>query len=474
MVLSYSLQVLLVILRENFSIKFNISNATKLFDKMFHINYDTFIKKEPTYLVERISIAVNSLYMFISSSLTNIISSLVIITVSLIIICTIRIDLAIFFFITVPINYFGYKFLNKELQKRCEVMQNDTSTGYKNIIGICKNVDYIKQLGSYSDILNIINSSLEKIYSSMANVNRYAQSMSTSLKMFNYLVQNITFIWLSINVLIGHNNIENIIIVSILLPIFFNALSNLTSANIEIRDLQSSNNFIKNELDQCLENNGTIIINKINKIYINLTNFILDETQCPLNITGEFVKGDIVYVSGVSGSGKSTFIKLIPRFRACNNILIDDINLNEIDIYSLRNRISYVPQEPTIFPLSIRENIALGKSDSKINWDSIEKNGLIQPILKGKTLDTIVFENGSNLSGGEKQRISLCRELLNNSDILLLDEITSNIDSESSSDIYKSLVENSKDKIIFIISHDKNIRQFCNKQISIIPFNNCT
>lgn len=80
-------------------------------------------------------------------------------------------------------------------------------------------------------------------------------------------------------------------------------------------------------------------------------------------------------------------------------------------------------------------------------------------------MNTLLSENGTNLSGGEKQRISLCRFLPYEYDVIIADEITSNIDEKRSYDLYKQLIKNSENKIIFIISHDQLHKKYCNKHI---------
>ncbi len=126
-----------------------------------------------------------------------------------------------------------------------------------------------------------------------------------------------------------------------------------------------------------------------------------------------------------------------------------------------------MPQTPTILPLTIKENILFG-SDYKDLSKDFANNKLLNPVFKGdKNLDTKILEGGSNLSGGERQRIALMRILENERDVLILDEITSNLDKDTTIDIFNYIKEVGENKIIFIVSHDEDVKKYCNKELQI-------
>lgn len=117
--------------------------------------------------------------------------------------------------------------------------------------------------------------------------------------------------------------------------------------------------------------------------------------------------------------------------------------------------------------MTIKENIIFGRNEDDLDIEELENSNLLKSIKRLKKLDDMVQENGSNLSGGEKQKIAILRELLNDTDIILLDEITSNIDRDSASEIYEAILEVSSEKIIFLISHDRENLKYCNKRIDL-------
>lgn len=165
-----------------------------------------------------------------------------------------------------------------------------------------------------------------------------------------------------------------------------------------------------------------------------------------------------VAIVGSSGSGKSTLAKLLFRFYNCSSgkILIDNHDIKELTLHSLRKNIGVVPQECVLFNTSILENIRYGKieaTDEEVN-KAIERAHLkdfIQSLPDG--LSTIVGERGLKLSGGEKQRVAIARAILKNPPILLFDEATSSLDSHSESEILKAINEISGQRTSVVIAH---------------------
>ncbi len=180
------------------------------------------------------------------------------------------------------------------------------------------------------------------------------------------------------------------------------------------------------------------------------------------NINIKALKGKTIAIVGYSGAGKSTISMLIPRFYdpGSGEILINGINTREFNLKDLRNTISYVSQQVILFNESIRFNIAYG-SFSKDMKDIIKASefafahDFIMKLPNG--YDTIVDEAGLRLSGGEKQRILIARAFLKNAPIIVLDEATSSLDSESEKEIQGAL-----------FGTDENPYGLCQNKIAII------
>ena len=168
--------------------------------------------------------------------------------------------------------------------------------------------------------------------------------------------------------------------------------------------------------------------------------------------------GEIVAVVGRTGAGKTTFVSLIPRFydATSGSVLIDGTDVKRCKLYSLRKQIGIVHQDTVLFLGTMKENIAYGRFDAS-NEEIINaaKAANIHDFIMSlpKKYDTIVGERGSLLSGGEKQRVSIARAILRDPRILILDEATSSLDTESERLVQDALEKLIKGRTTFIIAH---------------------
>jgi len=203
---------------------------------------------------------------------------------------------------------------------------------------------------------------------------------------------------------------------------------------------------------------------KVKKLkgYIEFKNveFSYDETGARAlhNASINIDAGAMVALIGPSGGGKTTMARMIYRHYdpQKGKILLDGINLKEYDLYSMRKRMAIVPQEVEIFNATIKENISYAYPKASINL--VKKSAMvanahefISSIENGYS--AIVGERGVKLSGGQRQRIGIARAILSNPDILVFDEATSNLDSESENLIQSALEKISKNRTTIVIAH---------------------
>ena len=176
------------------------------------------------------------------------------------------------------------------------------------------------------------------------------------------------------------------------------------------------------------------------------------------NVNLEFEGGQMTSLVGHSGSGKSTILNLIPRFYDCGSgdISVDDQSIYDVTLHSLRKNISLVSQETTLFDDTIKNNIKyanLDASDEEIF--TAAKLSHCDEFINNlpEKYETLIGEDGVRLSGGEKQRISIARAMLKKSSIILLDEATSSLDSETETKIQDALKILTKDRTTIVIAH---------------------
>ena len=176
------------------------------------------------------------------------------------------------------------------------------------------------------------------------------------------------------------------------------------------------------------------------------------------NISISAKKGETIALVGKSGSGKSTIVNLLNRFYDDyeGRIRVDGYDIKKIKLTDLRNSISYVSQDPTLFNDTVKNNIAYGLdevSDSAVFQAAREANAYEFIMNLPEGFNTIIGDKGTTLSGGEKQRVAIARALLKQSSILIFDEATSALDNESEKEIQAAIEKASQNKTTFIIAH---------------------
>jgi subfamily B ATP-binding cassette protein MsbA len=176
------------------------------------------------------------------------------------------------------------------------------------------------------------------------------------------------------------------------------------------------------------------------------------------NINLTVRRGECLALVGTSGAGKTTLVNLVPRFFevSAGQILIDGHDIRQVTLASLRGQIAMVSQQTILFNDTVRNNIAYGEPD-RPESDVVEAAraahalGFIRQLPEG--FDTVIGESGAKLSGGQQQRISIARALLKNAPILILDEATSSLDTESEREVQKALENLMKNRTTFVIAH---------------------
>ncbi len=183
------------------------------------------------------------------------------------------------------------------------------------------------------------------------------------------------------------------------------------------------------------------------------------EKQVLKDISFTAEKGQTIALVGMSGSGKSSLVNLLPRLYQVTEgrILLDGVPINDIKLTDLRNQIAYVGQEVTLFNDTVRNNIAYGRMQASSDQEIIEaaKSAnaweFIQKMPEG--LDTQVGEKGALLSGGQRQRIAIARALLKDAPLLILDEATAALDTESEKLIQQAIENLAQDRTTLVIAH---------------------
>lgn len=253
---------------------------------------------------------------------------------------------------------------------------------------------------------------------------------------------------------------------------FFSFLTALLMLYAPIRDLSKVNLEVQEGLAAAIrvfelldtppdikEEEGAIALPPISKgIEFQRVTFKYGKDTVLKEISLNVKVGEVIALVGMSGAGKTSLVNLLPRFYDIEEgqILIDGYDIRKVTLKSLRDQIGLVTQQTILFNDTVRNNIAYGNlkcSEQEIIEAAKAANAhdFIERLPQG--YDTIIGEQGVKLSGGERQRLSIARALLKNAPILILDEATSSLDSDSETEVQNALARLMKGRTVFVIAH---------------------
>ena len=253
-------------------------------------------------------------------------------------------------------------------------------------------------------------------------------------------------------------------------------LRRLTGINSALVGISVAADSIFSTLDEPVEvDNGTVELSGVRKGIV-FEHVCLRYPGADRDAVHEFSlyvsAGDTIALVGLSGSGKSSLVNLLPRFwnPSAGRILIDGIDYQTLTLASLRQQIAIVSQDVILFDGTIRDNIAYGCPNAtpqqiEAAIESASLTEFVSSLPNG--LDTPVGEAGSRLSGGQKQRISIARALLKDAPILILDEATSALDAENEHRIKMALARLMKGRTTFIVAHRLSTIEYATKIVAM-------
>lgn len=217
------------------------------------------------------------------------------------------------------------------------------------------------------------------------------------------------------------------------------------------------------------EDEKTKIDNKIlERIRVSNIDFCYENIKVLNNVSAIFEKGKIIGIMGKSGSGKSTLLKIIAGLYNAN---AGQVSFESSDQYSYSgiDELGYVPSDRFIFDGSIKDNICMSLTYNPELFESVIKGVNLDEYINSlpEGINTIIQENGNNLSMGQAQRIAIARALYSRSNLIIFDEPTSNLDAQSIEMFHKYLMSITENRIILIATHEQNTLDFCDVKYKV-------
>lgn len=436
---------------------------------------------DSAYLNQRINSDSNTLISFVLSNFLDIlIRALTLIIVfyisfkinrklTMILIPLIPLYLAIYFIFKKPLFKSGYEL--KEKQNKFFSKMNEQ----------LYNINLIKLNSTFEESQKQLRTSFSTMFESLLKYTRISYIFSSSDSMTMIISQIIIFFFGGMEIINENLTIGQFTIIISYFSMIMGCISYYLNLGKSYQDALVSYNRLEEILNETKEINGDKRINSIDTIVLKEVYFSYDDTNNIINnFNYTFKKGNIYGIIGQNGIGKSTFINLILGLfnnYYKGNIYYNSIELKNLDMYHIRKRIIGISeQEPALINDTIGKNVTYGIDI--YNYDDIEE------VLKSLNLDinkfqdglnTNIYEAANNISGGEKLKISLARTFLKNPDMIILDEPTSALDVNSIEKLEFILKEIKKDKIIIIVTHNRDILDILDEIIDLNVVNslNC-
>lgn len=432
----------------------------KLFEHIQKLSLSFFRKKETGYLMSRVSGDVNAVQGLLADTLVSFGQN----TLTFIagIACTLYIHpkLAIICFGILPLYLLSLQVFNKRIRRMSHDVRERYAMVQKDLQELLSAIFIIKAFtGEKRSTIRLLKSVKDAIRKEV-RLDITAALASISSVIIS-AAGPIVLIWYGCGEIIrGSLTVGGLIAFNSFIRYLFGPARALFNLNIGIQRSLAACERVFEIMDIAPEREGKNDIKVAEgKVVFENASFSYDgEERVLKNISFEVNPGELVAIVGRSGVGKTTLVSLIPRFYEPEEgkILIDGEDIKDANLKKLRKNIGIVAQETFLFSDTIKENISFGNPDA--NDREIEEaarlaycNEFIKTLPGG--YETKVGERGVNLSGGERQRISIARAILKNPKILILDEATSNLDSESEKKIQKALEPLMKKRTTFVIAH---------------------
>jgi len=373
----------------------------------------------------------------------------------------------------IPIAAFTSKKFGKKMGKKSLISLNASDNLMKNLSELIKGSWLIKIYQKEEEELKKISASIDEKFIALQKVEQTRLGAGPVMEIISAIAIAIVVFFAGYRSMQGAITLGEFVSFLAALMLAYQPVRALAGINIGIQEGITAAKRIyeiidhKNEIYHD-ENSPSLKLRNASIEFKNISFTYPDGTHALKNLSAKIEGGTKVGLVGVSGSGKTTFLNLIPRFFHLKNgsILIDNQNINDINLNSLRKEISLVSQDVILFDDTIKANILYGNAFAS-NEEIIKacKFAAAQDFVEKlpNKYETMIGENGIKLSGGQKQRLSIARAILKNSSIILLDEATSSLDSESESVIQQAIENLTKNKTTIIIAHRLSTVMNCDK-----------
>jgi len=473
-------------------IKMNYNFNRDVIEHMQGLSLSYINKNDSAYLSQRVNQDTGSLVTFCVSVLQNVVINVVMFAVPFVVLLTMHSLMALLMMSFVVLYAILYIAFMKPLYKAGFAFKEAQAKFFSRLMEQLKHVKLIKIDSVQKKMIKRADEGYDTARSAAIgsqSINYFYSSMDGTI---STIAQIALFVIGGIQILAGNFTIGMFTIFISYFNMMLGASKYFFGLGASYQQTLVSYNRIKEILARTKENNGEKKINTVDIIKLRNINFTYDpnsenkSSDAVINFSANFQKGKIYAITGANGIGKSTIINLmigmyIDEYEG--SITYNNTDIRQIDMVDVRKRLfGFSEQEPLLISDSIRYNLGLGGVISEPSTANANKDRHhllsatlseyvdilnMQDFIDKNSLDFEINENSSNISGGEKQKISILKVLHKNPTVMIFDEPTSALDADTAEKFINHLKKVRKNKIIIIITHDEIITKKCDEIVGI-------
>ncbi|MBS5823133.1 MAG: ATP-binding cassette domain-containing protein [Clostridium argentinense] len=430
-------------------------------------NFSSFSSEKQGYIITLFRDWITSISWFLSNILLNTITECILLLIALTVLAVVNLKMFFITLITLPLYGLIYLCFNSKIRKnRGNMMDTDVQVtqNLKDSLDSIKEIRILNTEDIFIEKYNLAQKEFSKQGLKYVIITAVYDSLANIVSIFGHII---VLYYGGLEVFSGNMTVGTLIALNSIVALLYSPIERVVNFNRLLQafkiELGKLTEFLKNNISETDVKENVDYLPYANQksknvlLKLDSVSFSYGDLKVLENINFEIEKGYSYAIVGENGSGKSTLINLVTGLLSpnCGNIFFDGINIHQ-DLYKFRKQIGYVPQDTFLLNDSILNNITFGrKNDLKHDIEELLSVCEVDSLMKSNLsdLNTIIGEKGNKLSGGQKQKIALCRALYNDPKLLIIDEGTSNTDSDSERRILNNIKRAFPDLSIILISH---------------------